>query len=183
MPRSRAGPPGSQEITTLRLPWLGCLFIALVALAPAGSAADDPGFCQDIQDVIRASRTDFSQWRGKIRESAPSTYDATHALPRATDCRVERKGESHYTCDWTYGEDEGGRARAAEAMFVEALLDCLGTKIQEVHASQESATGRRRMTRLVVHDDAVTLAELRVSSGLIGNTWTWYVEFSASRRN
>jgi hypothetical protein len=161
---------------------LGCFLFAFVALAPARSIADEPAFCHDIQAVIRASRTDFDQWQGKVRPSTPSVYDTTYTLPRATDCRIERQDGSHYTCDWTYGEDEGGRARAAEAVFLEALLDCFGAKVGEVHPSQESEPGRRRMTRLVVHDDAATSAELRVSSGLIGNSWTWYVEFSANRR-
>jgi hypothetical protein len=182
MPPSRARPPGSQETTTFRLLSLEWLLIALVALVSArAAAAEDPGFCQAIQDVVRASRTDFSQWRGKVRDSVP-TYDAKHALPRASDCRIERIGDMHYTCEWAYGEDEGGVARAAEATFLEAILDCLGHEVQEVRPVQESKTGRRQTTLLVAQDDPAYSAELRVSSGRVSRTSTWYVEFSANRR-
>jgi len=170
---------------TLRLPWLGCLFVAsLAVVAPAkGVADDDPGFCSTIQEVLQASRTDFSRWRGKLRGSAPFGFDAERTLPRATDCRIGREsGETRYTCDWEYGEDEEAAARSAADRFLDAILDCLGDKVERVHPYRESQTERRHITLLVIQDDAVYSAELRVSSLLLSRRSTWYVEFSANRR-
>ena len=163
----------------LSLEWLLIAFVALVSARVA--VAEDPGFCQTVQDVVRASRTDFSHWRGKVRDSVP-TYDAKHTLPRTSDCRIERTGDTHYTCEWAYGEDEGGVARAAETTFLEAILDCFGNKVQEVRPAQESKAGRRQTTLLIIaQDDPGYAAELRVSSGRVSSTSTWYVEFSANR--
>ena len=167
----------------MRLPWLGCLLIVALTVAPArGVAEDDPDFCRTIREVLQASRTDFSRWRGERRPSAPFGYDAKRTLPRAFDCRIEREGgETHYTCDWEYGEDDEAAARAAADRFLEGILDCLSDKVQQVHPSREHQTGRRR-TLLLIQDDAAYSAELRVSSGFLPKTSTWYVEFSANRR-
>ena len=178
-------PPGSTgESSTLRLPRLGCLLVASLAVAPAqGAADDDPGFCPAIREVVRASRTDFNRWRGKVRGSAPLGYDATRTLPRASDCRIEREsGDTHYTCDWEYAEYEEASARAAAERFLDGILDCLGDTVQRVYPYQESGTGRRRMTLLIIQDDTVHFAGLRVSSGLSSAKSAWYVEFSANRR-
>jgi hypothetical protein len=88
----------------------------------------------------------------------------------------------HYTCEWAYDENEGGVARAAEATFLEAILDCFGNKVQAVRPAQESTTGRRQTTLLIAQDDPAHAAELRVSSERASSTSTWYVEFSANRR-
>ena len=165
----------------MRLPWLGCLLIASSAFAPAHAAADDdPGFCATIRDVVQASQTDFSRWRGKARESASSSYDATRALPRASDCRIERSPETRYTCDWEYGENDEAAVRAAATKFLDGMLDCLGDRVQEVRPHPESKTDRWQTTVLVVKDGAASAAELRVTSGP-GNS-TWHVEFSANRK-
>ena len=168
----------------MRLSWLGCLLAASLAVAPdQGAADDDPGFCPAIQEVLQASRTDFNRWRGKSRGSATLGYDATRALPRASDCRIEREsGETHYTCDWEYAEYEEASARAAAERFLDGILDCLADKVERVHPYKESEAGRRRVTRLIIQDDAAHSAELRVSSGLFATNSTWHVEFSANRR-
>ena len=144
---------------TLRLPWLGCLLIASAAVVPAqAAAADDPGFCPTIRDVIQASRTDFTRWPGKVRGPA---------LPRASDCRIEHEyGGPHYTCEWEYGENDEATARAASTRFLEGLVECLGDKVERVHPSPESEAGRRQVTRLIIQADTAYAAELRVSSGL-----------------
>src|SRR4029077_3296768 len=139
--------------------------IVFVALAPArAAAAADLGFCQTIQEMVRASRTDFSHWRGKVRDSAPSTYDAKQTLPRASDCRIERTGDMHYTCEWAYDENEGGVARVAEAAFLEAILDCLGNEVQEVYPAQDGTTGRRQTT-IIAQDDPPSSPEPRGARG------------------
>ncbi|HMH51630.1 MAG TPA: hypothetical protein VK548_15440 [Candidatus Acidoferrum sp.] len=168
----------------MRLPWLGCLLIASSAVAPAQAAADDdPGFCSTIQDVVQASRTDFIRWRGKVRDAAPASYDATRALPRASDCRIEHASpETRYTCEWEYGENDEAAVRAAATKFLDAMLDCLGDKVQEVRAHAESKTDRRQTTALVVQGGADSGADLRVTSGLGPKNSTWYVEFSANRK-
>ena len=169
---------------TLRLQWLGCLFIASLAVAPAqGAADDDPEFCPTIQEVIQASRTDFNRWRGKSRGSATAGYDAERTLPRASDCRIERNaGNTRYTCDWEYGENEEAAARAAATRFLEGILDCLSDKVERVHPYPEGKTGRRQETLLIIEDHAAYYAELRVSSGLVSQGSTWSVDFSANRR-
>ena len=167
----------------LRFLWLGCFLVASLAVAPTqGFADDDPGFCPAIADVLQASRTDFNRWRGKSRGSATSVYDAERTLPRASECRIERaSGEARYTCEWEYREYEEASARAAEARFLDGILDCLGDKVQRVQPYKESTTGRRQMTLLIIQDDAAYSVELRVSSGLISSGSAWYVEFSANR--
>jgi hypothetical protein len=167
----------------LRLSWLGCLFVASLAVAPNhGAADDDPGFCAAIAEVLRASRTDFNRWRGKSRGPATAGYDAARTLPRASDCRIERaSGETRYTCDWEYREYEEASARAAAARFLEGIVDCLGDKVWRVEPYKESTTGRRQTTLLIIQDDAAHSAELRVSSGLVSSGSAWYVQFSVNR--
>lgn len=174
---------GPALTTSLRLLRLGCVLVAALTVGPArGAADDDPGFCPAIQEVLQASRTDFNRWRGTSRGSATSSYDAERTLPRASDCRIEREpGETRYTCDWEYREDEEASARAAAARFLDGILDCLGVKVQQVHPYKESEAGRRQMTRVIVEDGAASYAELRVSSGLSSSGSAWYVEFSANR--
>ena len=170
----------------MRLAWLGCLLVASLAVAPVRGAAydDDPGFCPVIAEVLQAGRTDFNRWRGKVRGSAASVYDAKRTLPRASDCRIERgSGDTHYTCDWEYREYEEASTRAAADRFLEGILDCLGDKVERVHPYKESEPGRRQLTLLIIQDDAAYSAELRVSSGLLSTKSTWYVEFSANRRS
>jgi hypothetical protein len=154
-----------------------------LAAAPTRSAADDdPGFCPAIAEVLQASRTDFTRWRGKSRGSATAGYDAERTLPRASECRIERaSGEARYTCEWEYREYEEASARAAADRFLDGILDCLGAKVWRVHPDKESTTGRRQTTRLIIQDDAAHYAELRVSSGLSSSGSAWYVEFSANR--
>ena len=178
--KTRASPPGMRP---RRFRGLACLLLASVVLAPARAAAADPGFCPTIREIAHASRTDFDRWRGRVRGSAPLAYDATRTLPRAFDCRIEREaGETHYTCVWEYREDEEAAARAAEARFLEGILDCLRDSVQRVEPSTERTAERRHVTLLVVQDHGAYSAELRVSSGFRSKISTWYVEFSANRR-
>ena len=162
--------------------WLACLLVAFAAVAAAHAADDDSGFCPSIQEILKASRTDFDRWRGKARDGARFRYDATRTLPRAFDCRIERESaDTRYTCEWEYRDDEEAAARAATARFLDGILDCLGDKVQQVQPYAESTAERRRTTLLIVRDDADS-AELRVSSRLVSRISTWSVTFSANRR-
>jgi hypothetical protein len=165
----------------LRLLWLGCLIVAgLVAPVP-GAAEDDPGFCGAIQDVLQASRTDFSRWRGTLRGSSPPVYDAQRTLPRASDCRIESSGGVRYTCDWEYASYEEASARAAADRFLDGIVECLGDHVLRVDPYTDGTTGRRHTT-LLIQDGAASHAEVRVGSWRSAPNPAWHVEFVAGRR-
>jgi hypothetical protein len=169
----------------VRLARLGCLLLASLAVAPGrAAAADDPGFCAAIQDVLRASRTDFSGWRGSAREADPSSYESTRALPRASDCRIERPSvHARYVCEWEYRDYEEASARAATTLFLDGILECVGDQVQQARPSREGGAERREITLLVIRDEGGHLAEVRVSSWRSAKFSTWYVGLSVSPRS
>ena len=179
----RRSPPCASR-ATVRLARLGCLLLASLAAAPGPAAAeDDPGFCAAIHDVLRASRTDFSRWRGPAREADPSSYDATRTLPRASDCRIVRvSAHARYVCEWEYRGYEEASAQAATTRFLDGILECLGDHVQQAQPSRERGADRRDTTLLVVQDEGGRVAEVRVSSWRSAKISTWYVGFSVNPR-